>query len=357
MPDSARFLRACRREPVDQVPVWYMRQAGRYQPEYRKLREQHSLLEICRNPRLCAEVTRLPVEQIGVDAAILFSDITIVFEPMGIRCDIREHVGPVIDNPVRTRADVERLRPLEPAKDLPYVLESVALLRSQLPVPLIGFAGGPFTLASYLVEGGPSRDYVRTKQLMYSDPVTWHRLMDLLADAAARFLAAQVQAGAAAVQVFDSWVGSLAPADFRQAVLPAMQRLFGELQKLSVPLIYFGVATGELLALMGESGATVIGVDWRVPIRTARARIGRPMAIQGNLDPALLFAPWPEIEKRARAILDEGLEEPGFIFNLGHGVIHHQPPVAVSTLQRLTRFVHDYSREQLQSAAKEVPSR
>ncbi|MCL6547955.1 MAG: uroporphyrinogen decarboxylase [Alicyclobacillus sp.] len=357
MPTAMRFLQACRREPVDQVPVWYMRQAGRYQPEYRKLRERYSLVDICRHPELCAEVTRLPVEQLGVDAAILFSDITIPFGPMGVQCDIREQVGPVIGNPVRTRADVEHLRVFDPDEDLSFVMDSIRLLRRDLTVPLIGFAGAPFTLASYLVEGGPSRDYVRTKQLMYGDPGTWQLLMDRLADVALRFLTAQVKAGAQAVQVFDSWVGSLSPDDYRESVLPAMRRLFAGLQPLGVPVIYFGVCTGDLLPLMGESGASVVGIDWRVPIRTARSRIGRPVAVQGNLDPALLFAPWPEIERRARNIVDEGLEAPGFIFNLGHGVIHRQPPVEVSTLRRLTQFVHEYSRERLAQRAKEVSAR
>jgi uroporphyrinogen decarboxylase len=338
------FLRACRREPVERVPVWFMRQAGRYQPEYRRIRERHSLLEICRNPSLCCEVTRLPVEQLGVDAAILFSDIMIPVGAMGVEFDIREGVGPVIEHPVRTEADVQRMRLMEPDRDVPYVLEAVARLAAELPVPLIGFSGAPFTLASYLVEGRPTRDFLEVKRLMWSAPAIWAHLMERLTQMVIDYLTAQVRAGAHAVQLFDSWVGALTPMDFKHFVFPYMRQIFTALQPLGVPLIYFGVTTGELLPLMAQSGATVIGVDWRVPMSEARRRVGPSVAVQGNLDPALLLAPWPQIEAHARRIIDEGIEAPGFIFNLGHGVI---PAAHPDTLRRLTEWVHEYSAARL----------
>ncbi|MCL6516943.1 uroporphyrinogen decarboxylase [Alicyclobacillus sp.] len=346
------FLLACRKQPVPHVPVWYMRQAGRYQPEYRKLRERHTLLEICRNPELCREVTCLPVEQLGVDAAILFSDIMVPLGPMGVDFDIVESVGPVTHNPVRSAADVARLRVFHPEEELPYVAESVRLITRDLHVPLIGFSGAPFTLASYIIEGRPSRDYLRTKRLMWSEPDVWRSLMEKLAEVIVRYLRMQIAAGAAAVQVFDSWVGSLAPEDYRVHVLPAMRRIFSGIADTEVPAIYFGVGTGELLPLFAETGASVIGIDWRVSIAAARRRTQGRVAIQGNLDPALLLAPWPEIQRRARQIIDEGLEAPGFIFNLGHGVVHHQPPVEVDTLRRLTDFVHEYSADRIAESTR-----
>lgn len=343
----SNFLNACARKPIDTVPVWYMRQAGRYQPEYRKIRERYSLLDICRQPELCYEVTRLPVDQLGVDAAILFSDIMVPIGPLGVAFDIKEHVGPVIESPIRSASDVDRLHLYDPNADLPYVMETIRLLSADLAVPLIGFAGGPFTLASYMVEGGPTRNYVHTKQLMWSEPEVWQTLMDKLADMCIAYLTAQVQAGSSAVQLFDSWVGSLATEDFERHVLPAVQRVFAALQPLGVPLIYSGVTTGELLPLIAKSGATVVSIDWRVPVAAARSRLGESIAIQGNLDPVLLFAPWPELERRARAVIDAGIREPGFVFNLGHGVVHHQPTVDPAVLQRLTTFVHEYSADRL----------
>jgi uroporphyrinogen decarboxylase len=345
MRSSQPFLQACARQPASHVPVWYMRQAGRYQPEYRKIREKYSLLDICKNPELCLEVTKLPVTQLGVDAAILFSDIMVPIGPMGMNFEIRENVGPVVETPIRSAADVDRLRVFNPDEDLPHVLKSISLIRDNVDVPLIGFAGAPFTLASYMIEGRPSRDYVKTKQLMWGNTPVWQALMDKLADVIIVYLKAQVKAGAAAVQIFDSWIGSLGPEDYRTYVLPTMQRIFQSLQETNVPLIYFGVHTGELLASFTETGASVIGVDWKVPIPAARERIGRNFAIQGNLDPAMLFAPWPEIERRTRTILDDGMADDGFIFNLGHGVIHHQPTVEVETLRRLTEFIHEYSTD------------
>jgi uroporphyrinogen decarboxylase len=338
------FLQACLRQPAHHVPVWYMRQAGRYQPEYRKIREKYSLLDICKIPELCLEVTKLPVTQLGVDAAILFSDIMVPIGPMGMQFEIQENVGPVVDHPIVNAADVDRLRVFNPAEDLPHVLESISLIRDNIDVPLIGFAGAPFTLASYMIEGRPSRNYIKTKRMMWGNTPLWNALMDKLAEVIITYLNAQVKAGAAALQIFDSWIGSLGPEDYRVYVLPTMQKIFAGLQDTGVPLIYFGVNTGELLQTFTETGASVIGVDWRVPIASARERIGYDFALQGNLDPAMLFAPWPEIERRTKAILDEGIASGnGFIFNLGHGVIHNNPTVEVETLRRLTEFVHEYS--------------
>ncbi len=342
-----RFLRACRKETVDRIPVWYMRQAGRYDADYRRIREKYSLVEICSHPEICYEVTKMPVDKLGVDAAILFSDIMIPIGAMGLSFEIREHVGPIIENPIRTEADVAHLELFQPSIKLPYVLETIKLLRENLSVPLIGFTGAPFTLASYMIEGGPSRDYIHTKQMMVGNTPLWMKLMDKLKDMIIEYASAQVKAGAMAIQLFDSWVGSLAPDDFRTYVLETMKEIFNGLAKLNVPLIYFGVTTGELLELFADTGASVIGVDWRLSIANARKRIGPNAAIQGNLDPVMLYAPWPEIEKRARSIIDDGLLLPGFVFNLGHGV---KPTVDIEVLKKLTQFVHDYSFTRLSQA-------
>lgn len=339
MNSSHRFLQACTRSPVDKVPVWYMRQAGRYQPEYRKVREKYSLVEICQIPELCYSVTKLPVEQLGVDAAILFSDIMIPVGAMGLPFEIRENIGPIIETPIRSHTDVERLQVFDAEEKLPHVLQSIRMLAKDLTVPLIGFTGAPFTLASYMIEGGPSKDYRNTKVMMWKNPELWYSLMDKLGDMIIGYLKAQIQAGASAVQVFDSWVGSLSPSDFKEYVYPVMKRIFTSLSELNVPLIYFGVNNAELLPMFAETGATVIGADWRVPISQARQRVGGHVAIQGNLDPLMLFAPWSEIERRAAEILEAGTEQEGFIFNLGHGVL---PGVSVETLQHLTEFVHNY---------------
>jgi uroporphyrinogen decarboxylase len=345
-----RFLRACRKEPVDMIPVWYMRQAGRYDADYRRIREKYSLVEICKHPEVCYEVSRMPVDKLGVDAAILFSDIMIPVGAMGLSFEIKEHVGPVIEHPVRTKDDVAKLELFQPTDKLPYVLDTIRMLHGNLTIPLIGFTGAPFTLASYMIEGGPSRDYIRTKQMMAGDTPVWNDLMSKLKDMIITYVKAQVLAGASAIQLFDSWVGSLAPDDFRTYVLPTMKEIFTELASLNVPLIYFGVTTGELLSSFAETGATVIGVDWRVPISNARQRAGANVAIQGNLDPAMLYAPWSEIEKRTRKIIDQGIENPGFIFNLGHGV---KPTVDIEVLKKLTQFVHEYSKGALsQNGAK-----
>ncbi|GEO27149.1 uroporphyrinogen decarboxylase [Alicyclobacillus acidoterrestris] len=333
------FLRACRREKTATVPVWFMRQAGRYDADYRAIRERYSLVEICEHPEICVEVTKMPVEKLGVDAAILFSDIMIPVGAMGLPFEIREHVGPIIATPIRHVRDVERLEVFDAKEKLPHVLQTIEQLASELTVPLIGFVGGPFTLASYMIEGGPSRDYLKTKQMMVARPELWKKLMDKLADMAIRYAGEQVRAGAKALQVFDSWVGSLAPSDFVQYVKPTMQRIFAGLRPLGVPLIYFGVNTGELLGEFATTGANVIGVDWRVPLANARQRVGSAVALQGNFDPAMLFAPATEIKRRAIDILREGTKDPGFIFNLGHGV---KPTTDIAALKYLVDVVHEF---------------
>lgn len=335
-----RFLRACRREPTDCTPVWFMRQAGRYQREYRALRAHHSMLELCRTPELCAQVTLLPVEQLGVDAAILFADIMLPLIGLGVPFDIVEGTGPVIGTPIRTDAQVGALRPLEPERDLPFVLEAIRLIRGEGRVPLIGFAGAPFTVASYLIEGRGSRDLPQTKGMLHGAPALWHRLMHRLTDATIAYLQAQVAAGAQAVQLFDSWVGALAPRDYETAVMPHMQRLFGALAALEVPVIHFGTGTAGLLPLMARAGGDVIGVDWRIRLSDAWAQIG-DAGIQGNLDPAVLLAPFEVAAAAAREILSESAARPGHIFNLGHGVLPQTPP---DHLRRLVELVHEHTQ-------------
>lgn len=315
-----------------------MRQAGRSLPEYRALREANDILALCRTPDLAAEVTLQPVRRLGVDAAILFSDIVVPFAGMGIEVDIVPGKGPVVDAPIRSQRDVESIRLLEPADGIPYVLETVDLLVNELDIPLIGFGGGPFTLASYLVEGGPSKDHARTKALMYSDPSTWHKLMDLLAESVLAYLRAQIDHGATAVQLFDSWIGALDPADYRDYALPAVERIFEGLGS-GVPKIYFGVNTSELLDLMASSGTDVVGVDWRVPMPNAYERLSTRVAVQGNLDPSALFGPWDVIETKARAIL-EATGGHGHVFNLGHGVLPSTDP---DVLARLVELVHSWT--------------
>ncbi|GMA59864.1 uroporphyrinogen decarboxylase [Alicyclobacillus fastidiosus] len=333
------FLRACRLEQTKTVPVWFMRQAGRYDADYRAIRERYSLVEICEHPEVAVEVTKMPVDKLGVDAAILFSDIMIPVGAMGLPFEIRENVGPVIASPIRHERDVERLQVFDAQEKLPHVLETIRLLSNELSVPLIGFMGAPFTLASYMVEGGPSRDYLQTKQMMVSRPDLWQQLMDKLADMIIRYGREQVEAGAKALQVFDSWVGSLAPGDFVRYVKPTMQRIFEGLKPLSVPLIYFGVNTGELLGEFAATGASVVGVDWRVPLARARERVGGGVALQGNFDPAMLFAPRSEMERRALEILKQGAKDPGFVFNLGHGV---KPTTDIDALKFLVDVVHAF---------------
>jgi uroporphyrinogen decarboxylase len=332
-----RFLSACRGQPVDAVPVWFMRQAGRSLPEYRALRERHSILDLCRIPELTVEVTLQPVRRLGVDAAILFSDIVVPLIAMGVALDIKPGKGPIVESPIRDTGGIDRLRELEPEEDVPYVRASIQALRAELGVPLIGFGGAPFTLASYLIEGGPSKDHARTKALMYGAPETWDKLMDRLAGAVLSFLRAQIDAGVQAIQLFDSWVGHLSPDDYRDYVMPYVERIFHGLEYPRVPRIIFGVGTGELLELMGATGADVVGVDWRVPIDEARRRSGCPV-VQGNLDPAICLAPWHVIEDRALDVLRRGGGR-NHIFNLGHGVL---PATDPSTLTRVVDFVHSW---------------
>jgi uroporphyrinogen decarboxylase len=336
-PSNDRFLRACRREPVDRTPVWFMRQAGRYLPEYRELRGDRDILETVRHPDLAVEFTLQPLRRLEVDAAILFSDIMVPLAGVGIGVRIEAGRGPVVDRPLRSSSDVEVVRELHPEADVPFVLETIRLLRKELSVPLIGFAGAPFTLAAYLIEGGPSRTYDRTRAFMRTDPVAWRALMERLGDVAVAYLTAQVDAGAQAVQLFDSWVGSLGPDDYIAFVQPVMRSVLERVSALGVPTVHFGVGTGELLGPMREAGGDVIGVDWRVPIDRAWERIGPDRAIQGNLDPAAVLAPRPVLEAEARRVLERAGGRNGHVFNLGHGVL---PQTPVEQLQRLIELVH-----------------
>jgi uroporphyrinogen decarboxylase len=318
-----------------------MRQAGRYLPEYRKIREGRSILEICRTPELVVELTLQPLRRMDVDAAILFSDIMVPVAAMGAEVHIEAGSGPVVADPIRAASDLRRLRPLEPEADLSFVLEAIHLLRKELRVPLIGFAGAPFTLASYLIEGGPSRSYARTKAFMHEAPEAWGLLMGILGAAVLAYLIAQVGAGAQAVQVFDSWVGALDPDDYMRFVLPTMREIFEGLAGLGVPRIHFGVGTGELLTQMREAGADVVGVDWRVPLHEAWERIGFDVGVQGNLDPAVCLAHWEAVEAKALAVLRRAGGRAGHVFNLGHGVL---PGTQVETLQRVVDLVHERTR-------------
>ena len=334
------FLRACRREPVPHVPVWFMRQAGRSLPEYRRVRADVPMLEACMRPELITEITMQPVRRYGVDAAILFSDIVVPLKAIGVDLDIEPGVGPVVASPVRQAADLDQLRALEPG-DVGYVSDAVRALLGELGgTPLIGFAGAPFTLASYLVEGGPSKNHERTKAMMYGEPELWEALLDRLATITAAFLRVQVLAGASAVQLFDSWAGALPEADYRRYVLPHSARVLAEVGELGVPRIHFGVGTGELLAAMGQAGADVVGVDFRVPLDTAAARVGPGRALQGNLDPAVVFAPWPAVSARVLQTLEAGRAAEGHVFNLGHGVL---PATDPDVLARVVDLVHEAS--------------
>lgn len=337
------FIRACRKQPVDRLPVWYMRQAGRYDPDYRKIKEKYSLLEICKQPELAAEVTMMPIHKLGVDAAILYSDIMNPVASIGIDFDIVANVGPVIDNPIRSAEDVRRLRPIDVEGDLSHVIKTIRILDRRLEVPLITFAGAPFTIASYLIEGRPSKSYIRTKEMMYGAPDVWFQLMDKLGDMVITYLRAHIANGAKAVQLFDSWVGSLAPRDFRTFVLPTIERIFKGLEDLPQPKIYFpGVSSGELLSDLHGVQVDVIGLDWRVPINEGRRRLAGKFAVQGNLDPYLLTAPMDVIERHAKEIIDEGLESPGYVFNLGHGLF---PEASLDKLKQLTDYIHRYSED------------
>ncbi|MEK3799650.1 uroporphyrinogen decarboxylase [Peribacillus sp. FSL H8-0477] len=334
------LLRAAKGEKTDHVPVWYMRQAGRSQPEYRKIKEQYSLFEITHQPELCAYVTRLPVEQYNVDAAILYKDIMTPLPALGVDVEIKSGIGPVIANPIKSLADVGKLGELSPEDDVPYVLDTIKLLTTeQLSVPLIGFSGAPFTLASYMIEGGPSKNYNKTKAFMYSEPQAWFALMDKLADMIIIYVKAQIKAGVKAVQIFDSWVGALNVEDYRIFIKPIMNRIFSELREENVPLIMFGVGASHLALEWNDLPIDVLGLDWRLPITEARNK-GITKNLMGNLDPAILLSSWDVIEERAKKILDQGMEQPGYIFNLGHGVF---PEVNPEVLRKLTTLIHEYS--------------
>jgi len=333
-----RFLRACRLEPVDATPVWFMRQAGRYLPQYRALRDKYTLLELCRQPDLAVAVTLQPLEIIDLDAAILFSDLLLPFAPMGLAFDFVKGEGPSIANPIRSAADVGRLKAFEP-EALGHVLETIRILRRELEgrVPLIGFGGAPFTLAAYAIEGGPSRDYLRTKAFMYEEPRSWHRLCGLFAETVTTYLRAQVSAGAQALQIFDSWAGALGRADYREFVLPHTRQIFDGLAGTGVPLIHFAVGATAILPDIVEAGGHVIGVDWRQNLDEAWVTIGASRGIQGNLDPARLFGPRDRLLRAADDILERAAGRPGHIFNLGHGVL---PLTPVGSVQALAEHVH-----------------
>jgi uroporphyrinogen decarboxylase len=339
-----RFIRACRRQPVDRTPVWFMRQAGRYMPEYRAIRANHTLLEICAQPELAAEVTLQPVTALDIDAAIIFADILLPLVPMGIDLHFAHGEGPVISNPVREAKDVEALRVLDPEEATPATLEAIRIVSHELrgKMPLIGFAGGPFTVASYMVEGGSSRNYVHTKGLMYKEPEVWHRLMSKLADMTGRYLRGQIEAGAGAVQIFDSWAGALSPHDYRTRVLPYVKQIIDTVKQLGVPTIIFGTSTAGILHVLTEAGTDVVGADWRIDLDEAWQRIGYDRAIQGNLDPVLLFGPREELDCAIRRILDQASRRPGHIFNLGHGIL---PETPVDNVRFVAERVHELTQQ------------
>lgn len=337
---ASSFLRACYRLPNDSTPVWFMRQAGRYMAEYRAIREKYSLIEICHHPEVAAEVTLQPVKALGVDAAILFADILLPAIPLGVGLEFAKGEGPVLQNPVRTMDDVKKLRPVNPETDLSYVMNAIRILRGELTdTPLIGFCGAPFTVASYMIEGGSSREFLKTKSMMYSAPEVWHALMDKLSVVLADYLVAQIHAGAQAVQVFDSWVGALSPADYEEFVLPYSQKILQDAKKENVPVIHFGTNTTTLLPLMKRAGGDVIGLDWRILLDDGWKLLGDDVAVQGNLDPTILFAPRDEIKKRVHDVLKRANGKPGHIFNLGHGILQHTP---VDNVKAVVDMVHEY---------------
>lgn len=343
MSQSDRFLRACRREAVDATPVWLMRQAGRYMVEYRTLRERYSILELIKNPELAAEVTMQPINAFNLDAAIIFADILPPLEGMGLSLEFVKGDGPVIGNPLRSAPDIEALTVRPPEETLGFTLEAIRLVRAELGtrVPLIGFSGAPFTLASYAIEGGSSRNYTIAKSMMYGQPQVWHSLMSKLAQVIGEYLRAQAAAGAQVLQLFDSWVGALSPADYRAYVLPYSKKAIEIATSGSdVPLIHFGTGTSGMLPLIKAAGGDIIGVDWRIELAEAWQQLGDDVAVQGNLDPVVLFAPIPEIQKQAAHILDGVKGKPGHIFNLGHGILQHTP---VEHVAALIDFVHEHT--------------
>lgn len=340
--DNSPFLRACRREPVPYTPVWLMRQAGRYMREYREVRARTSFLELCKTPDLAAEVTVTAAERLNVDAAIIFADILLIIEPMGLDLEFAKGEGPVIHNPVRTSQDVERLREVESVESLDYVMQAIRTTRGALKsdLPLIGFAGAPFTLASYIVEGGASKNYVHTKRLMYTDSGAWHEMMSLISRALVRYLNAQIVAGAQAVQLFDSWIGCLGPADYREFVLPHTRSIIERITP-GTPVIHFGTGTASLLELIREAGGDVIGFDWRVNLGEAWQRVGTDTAVMGNLDPVALFAGVKHVRAETQKILEYAGGRNGHIFNLGHGIL---PETPVETVIALVDAVHELSQ-------------
>jgi uroporphyrinogen decarboxylase len=343
-PSNSRFLKAIRREPVDTTPIWLMRQAGRYMAEYRALREQYSILEIIKAPELACQVTMQPIRAFDLDAAIIFADILPPLEGMGLSLEFVGGEGPVLHNPVRSAADVERLRVLPPQETLAFTLEAIRLARAELDplgLPLIGFSGAPFTLAAYAVEGGGSRNHERVKGLMMAEPETWHQLMGKLAQVVGEYLKAQAEAGAHVLQLFDSWVGALSPTDYRTHVQPYSHRAIEIASQAGVPIIHFGTGTSGFLEDIRDAGGDAIGVDWRIDLATAWERLGPGVAVQGNLDPIALLAPWEALQARAKAVLDEAAGRHGHIFNLGHGILKTTPP---DNVKRLAEFVHDYTR-------------
>jgi uroporphyrinogen decarboxylase len=336
-------LRACRREATDVTPIWLMRQAGRYMPEYRKLRDHHPLLEMIKTPELACAVTLQPIEAFNLDAAIIFADILPPLEGMGLHLRFAEGEGPIIGNPVQTVDDIARLRVRPPEETLPFTLEAIRLARAQLAgrnIPLIGFSGAPFTLAAYAIEGGGSRNYTEVKGLMMGDPAAWHDLMAKLSEVVGAYLLAQARAGAQALQLFDSWVGQLSPADYRQFALPYTQRAIAIAREANVPIIHFATDTSGYLETMCETGADVISVDWRVDLDAAWQRLGDSVAVQGNLDPVALYAPWDALRQRAQIVLEQAKGRAGHVFNLGHGIL---PGTPTDNVKRLVDFVHEYS--------------
>ncbi len=348
MPD--RFLKACRRQPVDCTPVWLMRQAGRYLREYSEIRSKATFLTMCKTPELAAEVTILPVDKLGVDAAILFSDILLPMEAMGIELEFVEGKGPIIHNPIRDRLSVDALAVMDPEEEVPFVMETIRIVRRHLEgrVSLIGFSGAPFTLASYLVEGGHSRNYIYTKSMIFQEPLTYHALMDKLTKVVISYLNAQIRAGVQAIQIFDTWVECLSPGDYREYVMPYTKRVIDGLDRgagnlKDVPLIHYARGGAMLLESMKEAGGDVIGIDWRIDLDVAWERLGYDVAIQGNLDPTVLFAPPEEIERRVKDILNRVGNRPGHIFNLGHGVL---PQTPVERVIFVVEAVHKHSKRQ-----------
>jgi uroporphyrinogen decarboxylase len=340
---NSRFIRACKAQPVDRTPVWFMRQAGRYMAEYRAVRKQHSLIEICKKPELAAEVTITAAEALGVDAAIIFADLLLPLEVMGLAFRFEAGEGPVIEKPLREHADIARLR-TNGAAELGYVSDAIRLVCKHFAdrLPVIGFCGAPFTLASYMIEGGGSRNYVHTKRMMYSSTSAWDELMQKLVAVTSEYAAEQVRAGADTIQIFDSWVGCLSVEDYRRYVLEHVTSLVKKVQSAGVPVIYFGTDSATLLSSMKESGAEVIGLDWRIPLDEGWRLMNFQVAVQGNLDPVLLFADWKELQSRAEGVLKLAAKRPGHIFNLGHGIL---PETPVDNVKKLCKFVQEHSAE------------